>query len=698
MALSRGVDTIWHFEPLTPFAIRLVGAFRRLGLIRAEIKLVNHHIGEVPNRSPDRTHPDTHDDTGEWEYINIIGQARAICSRIKLDHLNKNPLINSMSSIWPAQKLSFHFERMAEREIIKELVRVSLVDWLNRNHPHSPAEPSTILLENKQWYSYVEPSASACGIRVISYRNYWKPPQLSRAASAGIASFRRLLELSLKRLRSKPTTGLDHHPEHSQAGSPSDQTLSDGPTVAVSYWHRTLEIDPTKRSEFFWLNDSKIPQTNILLHEYSSDKPLSEETKADITYRGIRVLGRGPGIDSWRPTIGMYRVFLTTLLKLANGLLRNFFRLKWVSLYYIKESIGLASRYAYWHDFYRSNGVKIDVAVVRYDLAKVLALGSVGGISLSYQYTVGSFCPTTLISCGEDVQFVYSPYFEKQFRDVEAVVDRFVPTGFIYDGALRELRSSTGTGEIREQFSDRGVKFTLCFFDENSVPFWDHPCHDEDAAADYEFLLEWLLSDPTLGIVFKPKNSMTLFDRISTVSDLVKRAEETGRCRFLTSETLYGSIYPAEAALLADVAVGKLLGGSAAFEGQLAGVPSLLINTERRGHPFCSWGQDRVVFDDWVSLREAIERYRNNPSANPEFGDWSPAIDDLDPFRDGQAGRRMGRYVGQIYESLKRGDSKAEAMAAAAGWYSTYLNEGKGLSQEGNPPSVEERSASSIMP
>lgn len=681
-ALSRQFDAIWHFEPLSPHSRRLLGVFRWLGLLHAEIRRINHHIGQVHNQSGD-------DEADDMEYIKIIGEARTICSRIRREHLSHNPLINAMSSTWSVKRLVLHFEKIAEVEITTELVRISLVGWIFSNRSTKSSETCILVLGKKRWYSYIEPYARSQGIEVISYRNPWNLAPISKVISLGMAIVLNLLKSPLKILRAFPAGG-----SHSGLKSPSTAQArtfrsAGTPTVAIRYWYRTLDLDPTKRSEFFWLGESGIPYSNILLYDYVSDEPLDEEIKTQLDTHGIRILGRGPGVDSWRPTLGMFSAYLGVTLKLIKELLGNWLRFRWTSTYYLVKCLQLASRYAYWYDFYRTNGIRIDVAVLHRDVAQVLALDSVGGVSVGYQYTVGSYIPTTIITCGENVQFVFSPLFERQYRDVEAPVDNFVATGFIYDGAIRELRNLDRITEVRKQLGSCGASFVLCFFDENSVSDWNHPSNDVEAAADYEYLLNWLLADPALGIVFKPKNSTNLFERIAPLSDLIDQAVDTGRCRFLTDQSIYGSIYPAEAALIADVCIGKLVGGSAGFEARLAGLPTVMIDTEGyHSHPFHAWGDGRIIFDDWTSLRGALERFREDPVSSPEFGDWSPVIGELDPFCDGQASARMGAYIRWIYNSLQRGEPKEKALAEAANRYAQQFRPANSLA-ETFPPAPE---------
>ena len=152
---------------------------------------------------------------------------------------------------------------------------------------------------------------------------------------------------------------------------------------------------------------------------------------------------------------------------------------------------------------------------------------------------------------------------------------------------------------------------------------------------------------------------------------------KTGRCKFLISDTLVGNIYPAEAALMANVSIGILGGATAALEARLVGVPTVLIDTERAyNHPFYKWGYGRIVFNDWESLRVTLERYRIAPELYPDFGDWSRGLDDLDPFKDGQASLRMVLYIRWVHEALKQGIPKQTALAIASKKFAQRWGEG----------------------
>ena len=163
---------------------------------------------------------------------------------------------------------------------------------------------------------------------------------------------------------------------------------------------------------------------------------------------------------------------------------------------------------------------------------------------------------------------------------------------------------------------------------------------------------------------------------MAAISDLIQRALDSGRCRFLMGETSVGSIFPAEAASMADVCIGMLNGATATLEAQLAGVPSVLIDVHGlHYHPFYTWGMEHSIFKNWDALRTAVERYRACKESFPEFGDWSPVMKHLDPYRDGRATVRMGSYIRWIHDVLCAGETKENALKFASEKYQDIWGE-----------------------
>lgn len=670
------VERLWHFEPLQPWRRTLLTALRVLGIVRATPEQVRHHVGQVKT------------DDGASRYVEMLHQARAICSAMRNLEIAHDPLINALGSLWPVRTLIFYVEKASEDEVRLECLRIGLVAWMLRTQLHIDPSHGALLIARRPWHPHLEALARSAGggLTVAAYPDFGALASVPRACG-------RLLEVCGMRLgrglrelcaRASALTATRRHGTRawaSRAGPPE-------PRIAVRYGHRTLRVEAAARSEFFWLPASGIPGSATLLYDVAADPPIDEDTLRTIQRRGITVLGRGPAVPAWSRTWRFPVTLCRTGWKVLWAIARCLARGRTISLYVAQRLLRLTAEYAQWYDFFRAQRVKVHVGTLHTSVAQVLALEALHGVTIAYQYSISNIlCPTTMLSAGESVQCVFSPLFERLWRSVGAPVDRYLWTGCLDDNADHRAVGRARADTIRKDLHDHGARFIICFFDENSVNRWDISAPDEQAADDYDYLLQWLLSDPTLGMVFKPKRFDTLCRRIAPLADVVEQAGQTGRCVFLPSETPVSPVYPAHAAMAADVCIGKLEGASAALEARLAGVPTLLVDAEGfRTHPFHQWGKGSVVFDDWPSLRAAVERYRASPHAQPGFGDWTPGLDDLDPFRDGQAARRLGRYIGWVYAALKDGAAPDAAVAAASERYARQWDPiPRGRVVEGSP-------------
>lgn len=653
---ARAFGAVWHFEPISPAVQRWLGWLRRFGLIRATVRQIEHHIGQVTNEQ------------GESHHLKLDSLGRSLCLRIREEQIATNPLVREMASLWPLSKILRHFDKVVEREVCTECLRIGLAQWLLRTQFDAAVSRSALLIERKQWFPYLKAHSRSEGLRLLGYRHPWTGGKLFRGfsrLSRALVKEKTAFPLGLLRRWRRVLAAL----RPASPGKSSDRPQSTGSPIAIRYWYRKLSFDSTERSEFFWLDGAGIPYSDILLYDYVSDKPVDAATLQQLKGHGITVVGRAPGIPRWVPTRRMYTLLLPLMLKLGAGAVKSLARGRLPSLYFIRGLLSLSWDFAYWSDFYQAHGVRVNVGVIHTKVGQVLAMDSLNGVSAGYQYAISNnVIPTTAVSSGEDVQFVFSADSERLWQAIHTTVDTIVHTGFIYDGAFEKIRGSGRSAELRKQLQAAGARYIVCFFDENFASSWNIDVKNGDLIRDYEFLLNWLLSDQTVGMVFKPKRySKDMFQRISPLADLIMQAEETNRCRFLTSDTVVGSTYPAEAALAADICVSILIGGTAGLEARLVGVPCIFMDELNViSHPFYKWGRGRILFDSWESLRSAVERYRVAPEECSELGDWSPGLDSLDPFRDGQAGLRMGLYIRWLHDALKEGASKEAAIAQAS--------------------------------
>jgi len=244
-----------------------------------------------------------------------------------------------------------------------------------------------------------------------------------------------------------------------------------------------------------------------------------------------------------------------------------------------------------------------------------------------------------------------------------------VATGYLGDHRFALLRARSGA--IRESLQRHGARRILAFLDENSAD--DERLHTghQFMRENYDFLLRKVLTETWLGLVMKPKNPSTLRRRLGPVASLLQEAEATGRAYVYEGGAMQGSVSPAEAALETDLVIhGHLCGGTAGMESVFAGVPTLLMDREGWPvSPLYHLPMGRVVFRQWEDLWKACLEHWSSPGGAPGFGDWTPLLDELDPFRDGRASERMGTYLHWLIQGFKDGQDRETVLADAAERY-----------------------------
>jgi hypothetical protein len=213
--------------------------------------------------------------------------------------------------------------------------------------------------------------------------------------------------------------------------------------------------------------------------------------------------------------------------------------------------------------------------------------------------------------------------------------------------------------EVIQAMKKKGVCYTLTLFD-NSLPVPNF----------YHFFLQWLIEDPALGLLIKSKGKAWKNFKNNDTKKLIQKAINTGRISVMDKDAS-----PTDAALLTDFSVG-VTGISAIAVAALQGARVLYLDFERLDQSilksytlFHSLGPKRCVFYDPQSMKEALKEYFNNRESNPCLGDASPILDQLDPFRDGKSGQRIGEFVTWYMESLDQNLNKNEALKIATNKY-----------------------------
>jgi hypothetical protein len=268
--------------------------------------------------------------------------------------------------------------------------------------------------------------------------------------------------------------------------------------------------------------------------------------------------------------------------------------------------------------------------------------------TLSFQYSnmgmVGPYMLTTA-----DLMITFSPVFhERWIRKCEGVVPGcFFDAGYVYDSSFKYLQKRAE--QHRKRLMDAGAFFVICYFDENAFKGKYEMVTQDDLKEEIQILMERVIEDPLLGLIIKNQFQWNAVCQFHDLSDLRTEALSTGRYIELSHGTVRNIIFPAEAALAADIAIGHVVGATAPLEAALSGTRTLLLNPYgMKNENDTFYEKADIVYSTIQVALDAINELREGESVRSALGDWSPILQHFDPYRDGQSARRLRIILEEI--------------------------------------------------
>jgi hypothetical protein len=631
----------------------------RAGLVA--MRLLNGlGLARLPHSAvqPEESELRSEDGGGAWFEI------RKVILTIVADMRERWRRDDDLVSLLPGELSRERAYQFLEKRLADELYDLVLLRCHVRHRRRSAmASADVVLVAYREWLEIVVPLVRDDGLSIVAYR----PLGCWRARRVLGVAFRSVV-LRPGALWSGTVLGvLRGRIRGAVAGGR-------GPTLAVAHkWG----MDGGRMSDVFFHPGSGINPERVLIYFDDRSRPLTEEGMKAVAAAGMRFVVRRsrcsvvPGVGAWRGSPEYLRRWLVTV--------GTSLRLGWAALtggddvrrWQLPHLIHLVTVIDYWVAFYRAFDVRVDFHKEECDpeiVARAMAMELVRGVSVGCHWSYYQFT-TVHHSRPQHVYFAWGSHYAAFLAEDGSHVDHLVYSGHIFDRFFGDLtRRRAG---LREHLVRHGATFVVCLFDDSFGP--GAPTSREAAVRFYRFFDGRLLADPTLGLIIKSKiPDDFLLDH--EIAALLREAQATDRCLVLGAERDPGSdvspamrCLPVEAAAAADISVG--LGvptNSAAIQVALAGLRSVCWDAAKHfSHPFYVWGRDHVVFEDLERLYLAVDEYRTDPVGRADLGDYQPVLADIDPYRDGQAALRIGRYLSWLLDALGAGMGRREAMNCA---------------------------------
>ena len=327
----------------------------------------------------------------------------------------------------------------------------------------------------------------------------------------------------------------------------------------------------------------------------------------------------------------------------------------------------------YWKSIFMKYDIKTYLTWNKYSeehIAKSAAIEEVGGISAIWQLAFDGF-QVINARYNVDVNYAFSDLSVKTDNIGGSVATYQIITGYPKRYAKDLL--SIQAQDIRDNILSNGAKQIIFVIDENSVDDdrW-HTGHSLQIE-NYQKPLEFIMKNNDFGLIFKPKNSKNLRDRLNNDTyDLLSQALKTGRCIILDDlgiRDFTTSAPPMLAAMACDLCIHGHF-GTASLEAAFIDKPTIMIDREGTpDHVFYKLFDEDTIFSNWENALRATEEYFYSEKSNLKIGNWSKSIAEFDPFDDDLAAKRIGDHLTEINYGLDEGLNKHESLERAAELY-----------------------------
>ena len=534
-----------------------------------------------------------------------------------------------------------------------------------------------LFLERRPWLRAISRYASLLGVIIIEVPSApdFRASLLRRLSPKFVDTLRLLryrptgvIRMLLDRRATAESPKVGPYGQAPAQEESEDPALSSRPKVAVQYYGQFNVDRPNRQSDLFFWQQSSLRGSDMLLVFGNARDQLDAPKLAALREHGIAAAVMHPGATTIPgvPIITQSHSHNLPKVRITSSK-HNGVESRW-----LREQVAdYHSLRSHWASLFETYNVKVFTTWYKYGAGHCAiadALQSLGGVTAVYQRSYESH-PAADHTTNTDIFFGFSRSGADSERRSNSVIRYHVTTGYLGDHQFS--LSSRKAGALRSRLQENGAKHILAYFDESTVDDGRWADGHHVAREDYAFLLKKLLSEPWLGLVIKPKAPRSLRRRLGPIAEVLAKAEATGRCHVYGECSAQAWVPPSAAALAADVAIhGFLYAATAGMEAALAGIPTLMLDHEGWSEsPLYQLGVGNVVFTDWEGLWEACTTHWLTPGEIPGFGDWSPLLDELDPFRDGRAAQRMGEYINWLLEGFQAGLGRETVMADAAERY-----------------------------
>lgn len=325
---------------------------------------------------------------------------------------------------------------------------------------------------------------------------------------------------------------------------------------------------------------------------------------------------------------------------------------------YLKLKLIIFLNYtSYLKNFLKINNFNLVVLEENYLLssdAACLASSELGIKSISIQYSnLGILSIPMIAIC--DLQLVFSKSFKKIYKFENLSPKKFYEVGDIFISNQKNLLQRSN--KTKENFSSKGVKFVICYFDER-IDFSKFGNNSfESNQRELNHLFKYVLNDNSVGLITKSQFIRYSLSRLYKSNVLLSDLIKTGRYIELEKGEVgigRNDILPIEAASSADVCLSQKFGATAGLNSAVIMKKTILLN--RHGYKtvhdhIYEKSTNNICFEDINEALKEIKKLQHSTEVN--VGDWNEILPYFYPFKDRLAKERVMSIIGNELDKCK---------------------------------------------
>jgi hypothetical protein len=269
--------------------------------------------------------------------------------------------------------------------------------------------------------------------------------------------------------------------------------------------------------------------------------------------------------------------------------------------------------------------------------------------TVTYQYSNLSNPSPLMMSCS-DYMLLFSKFYESKYIRGNIRPENIIEIGYPY--AIKKEKIIKPGAKLRNQLKNQGVDFIVCFFDESVQKNNFGLISPKDYIEELHLLLNQVLIDNKFAVIIKTQYMNNLPSILFAGDQVIKRALDTRRYVELAAGHHRNEIYPAEAAIAADICINHKFGATAAIEAAMLGRRTILLNTFNLKSDHDKYYKlADIEYYSMKSALDAILEYKSGSIEKKDLGNWEKIIQIFSAYQDDLGESRISEILTDLLES-----------------------------------------------